>query len=299
MAELQAEAKKYTIRRRNELAAKRHATLDSFRRLHAEEGGANSARVAHQVAAQIVTDFKAREASRGVPNVSLVSAAIEARKELTDAYQERSALEELVGCAYGKASQELETARHPDEEAIELCFAELDRRIATANQKLARLAEKLEVLEVQFRSRAHAAGCNAHIYSRELDDILELARRGERRLPAEEWDVSTEVFRRFGWTIGPDGVIDERITLDAPDDALAYTLFLRAVLSKDPDDDLISRAIHEAEGDELVARRAPPGDFKGLSVPAFAELVPRAVSSCPVRGVCHRSRWHGAATLED
>jgi hypothetical protein len=28
-------------------------------------------------------------------------------------------------------------------------------------------------------------------------------------------------------------------------------------------------------------------------------LVPRAVSSCPVRGVCHRSRWHGAATLED
>jgi tetratricopeptide (TPR) repeat protein/tRNA A-37 threonylcarbamoyl transferase component Bud32 len=31
----------------------------------------------------------------------------------------------------------------------------------------------------------------------------------------------------------------------------------------------------------------------------YCNLVPRAVSSCPVRGVCHRSRWHGAATLED
>jgi hypothetical protein len=94
---------------------------------------------------------------------------------------------------------------------------------------------------------------------------LEAALKAKRVDDVERWDVAVAIWRRFGGTIGADGIRDERVLLDSRDAAIAYTLFARAALSEDPKDDLLAGALHELEDSRLQARSGEPGRYRGLS----------------------------------
>lgn len=275
MIELQAGPNRYTVRRRVELEAKRQVVLAELRRLHEADPGVHNGSAAREVAARIVTRAMERESILGVPNQRLASQAIKSRERLRGAYLARTASAQRVQAMRREARVEMAAAKAKGKKALKRCQDRWKPRFVSEEAKWGRLVERVVRRELVLGRRASRVGCAAYIDSKDLDDALDRAQRGIRRHPAEGWDPATEVFRYFGWKlndggIGDEGIVDQCMRLDTRDDAMAFTFYLRAMLSEDPADDLISRALREIEDLGLVVQRAQPSMFSGLSVHELA-----------------------------
>jgi hypothetical protein len=266
MRELQESQPKSSIRERNRLEASRRDRLEHFRRLHAKRKEEVD-RVASQTARHIIADFKRRDTLGGVPDEQEVLSLIDLRDRLRTAIGARNDADNLL---IAIQNEYREASRTSAQGCAKL--QEISTRGEAALAGHIRWRHEVVVLEREFEDRTTEAGCMPALYTTHLEEDLGRARSGKRRAEPEFWDISQQICRHFVTHITARGIAKNRVSLDEPDDALAYTLVVRALLSGDPKENLLAVAISEQEDEWLVARRGPASWVRGLPLHEFVAL---------------------------
>jgi hypothetical protein len=254
---------KPSIRRRSALWKRRDVVLRALRELHEGELASEVQRVARDTADCIVADYWKRDAAGAPYDSKLIGRAMRVQGKLR---KEILRLEKHLDAHHALKPPAQSSGASIDVAAYRPHGVEAWRRMVEAsNARMREMSANVERLSAEFSQATADARCLSLPFGNDLEFALERAQKGERVGDVEDWDVAVAIWRRFGGTIGTDGIRDERMLLDSRDAAIAYTLFARAALSEDLKDDLVAGALHELEDDRLRARRGQPGDYRGLS----------------------------------
>jgi hypothetical protein len=237
--------------------------------LHAERC-VDVSRVKRATAEQIIADFKRRDALGGIPDECEVRDLIDLRGRLLAAIDARDATGRVLTALQKEYREALRS--EPNDPAK---LTDLTERGEQALGLQRRAAHDVLVLEREFEERTTASGCAPALYNKHLEEDLARAQSGKRREEPLIWDFSQQICRHFVSHITAKGIEKERVRLDDPDDALAYTLVLRALLSADQKEDLLTSAIREQEDDWLASRRPPESWMNGRALHEFVALTLR------------------------
>jgi len=287
MGEFQEKKAETGIRRRNTLHRRRDEHLTALRELHSGELADDVARVTNKVAHEIVRDYWKRDAERAPLDVGLISEAIKARNGVRRLHQtERDFIPQITEARarlkrverlgpFAKEGQGRGDVAKRYRVALMRSTKGLAKRLKRRDGLRQRIAEK----EVKFFNAVRVARCEDDLYGDALEQARRTARAWARKyaivgaheespgsdegMSTERWHIPTMIWRRFGGALQPDGLRDARVLLDPTDEAMAYTLFVRAAVSPDGADDLIAAALRDRETDELRSRSSGVTKVRG------------------------------------
>jgi hypothetical protein len=281
-----------TIDSRNTLWKRRDRMIAALRALHGGKLAPEVADVSRATAQDIIDQDWERDVHGAPYDIRLIRRALHLRDGLRKAIYERSTQEQENRALRHQARaevRELEVAwrdqrassaaglqpGHGFEESAELKklkqkwlpqLQDSDARVEAARAESDRLS-------AEFMNATKDARCFSLPFGDDLDRALIQAQSGERIAEAERWDIAMQIWRRFGGPIYQGGIRGERVVLARRDDAIAYTLLARALLSPEPSEDLLARELSELEDSRLRDRRGEPGVYRGLSTHKLASYL--------------------------
>jgi hypothetical protein len=266
--EVQVEGSKPSIRRRNSLWKRRDVVLRAIRELHEGKLASEVQRVARDTADSIIADYWKRDADGAPLNKKLIKAAIRVRDKLQAAeanFAQLAREHAQLDLEALKARADLSSAHRPsvgtDVDAVSRERAwheEWFPRLKDLKSRAVNARAEVDRLSANLMRAAKAARCSP--FANELDAMLMHGGSGQRVNATEDWDVAVQIWKRFGKFVQQDGVYDERVALHERDDAIAITLFCRAILSPEASDDLLAVALR-AQQDAKLRKRTPTSGF--------------------------------------